>query len=777
MEEQKFKVHVQKNISFIKISKILLSRWYWVFGLTITAIGIAQLFLWLTPERYAVHALLKFEEKRTEISELINIRNLYERTSKTASERLIIQSKAVLNNAVVSLAYPVSFYQKERFRWKELYPRKPIDITILQNQQALTEGPYFEFSMLNKKKYLLAYDLDGRHYESAFFFGQVIQLYGIKFRINSSKTKACIAFKFNTTGELVRRLENALKIDELPNSNLLSLHLVDQNPVLATDLLNANLKAYLQFDKSKRLVSISQTKNFIDTLLREMAKKLQSSGQEVAAFKTEHQFLNVSENAVEQLSGYELEKYNLEFENNRLSVFQTDISHCKKTQQLLQLPSNHFKDNAIHKSISSINELLLKKQDALNFYTANAPTLLRIEGQISTLFSTLKRNIEAQKRENRMAIQNLAAIIGRIKNNFDKSPGAERILTNLQTQFNVNQKIYSYLAEKKLEAQISNAAVVPGAIIIDPADYPLNPVYPLKKNVYTLFILAGASAGMALIYLVRRLNPHIYHCETVRMLSQIPIIGIIGKVEFCASKSPKTIPMLDQPGSIFAESIRVVRSNLNFLPTPDPNKSICITSDSSGEGKSFISANLAGSLSLLGKSVLVIAADLRKPRINLIFNPDHTKGLSHYLCGQAKTHEIIAKTPYQNIDFIPSGPIPPNPSELLHTEHMKSLLRDVKTRYDYIIVDTAPIGLVTDAIPLVQLTDLTLFIIRAGVSHQEAALSPERLKREFNISHIAIVLNAFKNERLYSDYTRQDMAKTHDHTQQELQSYFNSKNK
>lgn len=781
MDEQKFKLHVQKNVSFTKILRICLSRWYWLCALTVTALGMAHLFLWFTPERYAVHALLKFEEKRTEMSELINVRNLYDRTNKTEAEKMVIQSKTVLKNAIISLQYPVSFYHKEKFSLTELYPLKPIDIMIIENLQSTNANPYFEFHRLNNHQYRLTYSLNDKDYSKEFLFGQIVYLPGLKFKIKGSQTNQPLTFKFNTTESLVQRLESALKIDELPNSNLLSLHLVAENPRLAVDLLNANLNAYLKFDKSRRLVSLSQTKNFIDTLLQEMSSNLKASGQAVSAFQARHQFLNVPANAIDKLSEYELETYSLDFENNRLSVFQASLKDYKNIQQLPQLPNTRVKENPIHKSINSINELLLKKQDALNFYTANAPIMKRIEEQITALISTLNRNIEEQKRENQLASQNLTGIITRIKNNFNQAPDAERALTDLQNHFNVNQKVYSYLAEKKLEAQISNAAVVPGAMIIDRADYPEKPVYPIKKNIYTLFVLAGAAAALVLIYILRTLNPYIYHYETVQALASVPIIGVIGAVKLKKSTDFEAIPMLDHPGSMFSESIRVIRSNLNFLPTAGVNKSICITSDSSGEGKSFISANLAASISLLGKRVLLIAADLRKPRLQLIFNPGNVKGLSHYLCGQAEIKEIIVNTPYPYIDFIPAGPIPPNPSELLHTDQMKLLLTEVKDRYDYIIIDTAPIGLVTDGIPLIQLTDITLFIIRAGVSGHESALSPEKLQREFKLQNIAIVLNAFKNDRFYGDYTRQDIARSHYHTgqpgQQQLKSYFNSKTK
>jgi capsular exopolysaccharide synthesis family protein len=216
---------------------------------------------------------------------------------------------------------------------------------------------------------------------------------------------------------------------------------------------------------------------------------------------------------------------------------------------------------------------------------------------------------------------------------------------------------------------------------------------------------------------------------------------------------------LAKPKSVFSESVRSVRTNLSFLAANKQSKTICITSEVSGEGKSFVTVNLASTLALIDKKIILIAADLRKSKMHNAFGNDNKKGLSNYLAGQCTLEEIITHDDAHNLDFIPSGPIPPNPSELLHTDKMKDLLAMLAPKYDYVLVDTAPVGLVSDAIPLIRQSDVNLFVIRSGQSQLRAAAIPERLSREYGLSNLAIVLNAFGDDALHANYYTTDYSR------------------
>jgi capsular exopolysaccharide synthesis family protein len=203
---------------------------------------------------------------------------------------------------------------------------------------------------------------------------------------------------------------------------------------------------------------------------------------------------------------------------------------------------------------------------------------------------------------------------------------------------------------------------------------------------------------------------------------------------------------------VFAESVRSVRTNLSFLASEKNSKVICITSEIAGEGKSFVSVNLASTLALIEKRVVLIGADLRRSKLHRTFQVKNDKGLSTYLSKQSQLAEITYKTELDSLDFIPAGPVPPNPSELLHSDTMKELLNQLKEKYDYILVDTAPVGLVSDSVPLIRNSDINLFVIRSGASRYNAATIPDKLTTEYSLNNVVIVLNAFGDDILHGNY-------------------------
>jgi capsular exopolysaccharide synthesis family protein len=322
----------------------------------------------------------------------------------------------------------------------------------------------------------------------------------------------------------------------------------------------------------------------------------------------------------------------------------------------------------------------------------------------------------------------------------------------LQRTYDIKEKVYSFLSEKKLESEIALSAISSGVTIVNEAPLSYQIVEPQKARIYSTSLLIGIIFSLGAIILVRVINPYIYDKETVEALTSVPIIGVVKTFPTKLDKSNKQVLSLEKPKSVFAESIRSVRTNLSFLATEKKSKVICITSEISGEGKSFMTINLASTLSLIDKKVVIIAADLRKSKMHKAFEVDNDKGLSTYLANQHQIEDVLRQTHVESLDFIPSGPNPPNPSELIQSDRMKILLDYLSERYDYVLVDTAPVGLVSDSVPLIRQSDINIFVIRSGVSRVGASTIPAKLSREFNLSNMVIILNAFSNDSLYSRY-------------------------
>lgn len=750
--------NVQQDIDYVKIVKIVVSRWYWIASTIIISLIVAYIYLWYTPETYSTSASLKFEEKKSEISELLNVRSAYDRTNKMQSEQFVIRSREVLLNAVNDLDYKISFYLKGRVRTSDIYPQKPLDIAIIEQDSAKFSRELFEYEAQDANSFKLSYQENGQEFTKTFRNGEIITVPGIKFQINNNTfnkaNNSIYCFRFNAKSSFLGRIATGLNMSETKGTNILSLSQTDINPYFATDILNAILRSYVNYDRNQKTISATQTIKFIDTLQRNMSKVVKSSGSELEQFKVTNKVLDISaagQDVMKKLTDLETEKNTLNLQGIFINQLEKEIVG-NKNLNAINYNLQGITDPMLASLLTQYNGLLLKREEALVTYKASSDVIQQIDKQILDIKSAFVSNANSQRQKNSKTTTFLDQQIASIKQTFNSIPKAERDLINLQSNFTINQKVYSYLSEKKLEAQISKAAITPGATIVDFALYNTNAISPVHKKTYTSALIIGLLTGIGLVFLVRMLNPFIYDKETIESLTTIPIIGVIRKYQDAIDEDNRQILSIKNPKSLFAESVRSVRTNLSFLAADKESKVVCITSEISGEGKSFTTVNLASTLSLIDKKVIVIAADLRRSKLHHTFKTNNLKGLSSYLSNQAELSEITFDTEVENLTFIPAGPVPPNPSELLYSDKMKALLELLTKSYDFVIVDSAPVGLVSDAIPLIRMADVNLFVIRSGASRYQAASVPERLSKEFNLSNIAIILNAFDNDILHSRY-------------------------
>jgi tyrosine-protein kinase Etk/Wzc len=746
------------RLNYLRVIQILLSRWYWIIGFMLFFFLLGYLYLTLTKPLYTAEASLKFDEKKSELTELINVRNLYDRTNKVESEKSVIRSRAVILKAKTSMDYDVSFFMKERFMTSNLYPSKPLSIDIISEQSTKFPSGLFVFTFLNEHEYSLTYQVEKVVVSKQYSYGQTVSLPGFKFRINAlhgshKRPEACY-FSFNDPHDFFLKIKQSLKIDDTQNLNVLNLKIADQNPYFAADVLNAIIAAYLTFDKAQRSVSATQTTIFIDTLLQNMSSHLKTSSLAIEKFKEEKQLFEISGDAktiIEELTKLEADKHALDLQSRLVKILLSDTKNGNSPDlNTLNANLQGVTDPQLNSLIIVFNDLLNQRKDDLETYKISSGHIREVDQKIASCRTAIHQNLHAQLKKNSSMMDYAIRNIAEVKSVLKALPKTEQKLINLQSAFNVNQKVHGYLSEKKLESQISKASVIPGAIILDSAIPNLTPISPISKNVYTIFVLLGFLTGIGIIFLKRHLNPYIFTREVIEELTKMPILGMIGKMPE-NEESEDNLHVLENPRSSFSESLRSVRTNLSFLASDKKSKIICITSEISGEGKSFTAINLAAALSVIEKKVVLVLTDLRKSE-NQTIGISSKNGLSNYLSAQSTLEEILIYSKVKNLTIIPSGPIPPNPSELLHGIKMKDLLINLKERFDYVILDTAPIGLVSDALPVLRLADINLFIIRYGISSRYAAILPDKITKEFGLSNSAIVMNGFENNNLYSQY-------------------------
>ncbi|TCC96212.1 GumC family protein [Pedobacter hiemivivus] len=748
MQEEKVQKRSDaKEIDYLKIARILLSRWYILAGSILTALLIAYAYLWFTPKTYATSGILKFEEKKSELSDLVNaMSNSGRSPASLQSEKFILQSRNLLLSAIKQLDYRISFYISGRLRDYDLYPKQPLHINLLKLDSLNFYQGAIAFKPINEKTFNLSWSASGKEVQKVCTYNTPLSIGNVGFTIKYPgpiQPNIVYMFKFNTPESLLGRVNEGLRTSEAAkNSNIVSLQQTDSNPRFAADILNAIMSGYLDYDRNQKAQSATQMIRFINEQQEYLSSKVKGSERSLEKYKQHSGIMDVNSSAsvaLSKVTELESQRSLLKIQLMAIDQLKKQISNEKHHASLnFNLEGNI--DPLLGTLISKLNDLLTDKNALLKTYNSTSETVEEVNSQIAKVKNAALQNINASNQRIQKNIAYINTQLSQVDQQVSSFPAAEKDMISLLRDFEINEKVYSFLSEKKLEAQINRSAILPGATIIEPAQVNDTPISPNVPKIYRSAIIFGLLAGLAIIAFIRILNPFIYDKESVENMTTIPIVGIIRKY---SGPSPR---------SIFAESVRAVRTNLNFLASDQKSKVICITSEVAGEGKSFVALNLSNTLALIDKKVVLIGADLRRPKLHHTFGSANSKGLSNYLVNQATVDEIIQHTDHNNLDFISSGPIPPNPSELLHHERLTGLLNELKKRYEIIMIDTAPVGLVSDSIPLICRSDINIFVIRYGKSKHNAALIPQALAKEYNLNNMAIVLNAFEENVLQSGY-------------------------
>lgn len=748
-----------QEIDYFKIGKILLSRWYWIVASVCLTTFISYTYLWYTPKTYSTSGSLKIEEKKSEVSDIITVMAAPDRgPSKIQSIVSVLQSHNVILSAIRDIDYRVSFYLSGRVRTTETYPSKPLFIQLIKFDSLNFYHDLLTYKPVNTQTFVLSYQSAGKEIENRYKYGSPITVGNTSFTIRypgAIDKNAIYLFKFNNPEDYIGRVLGGFRAGETgKNTNILSLQETDSNPQFAADILNNIMKEYVIFDKVQKAQSASQMIDFIDSQLSFLANEVKGSESSIEKYKNKTKILDVasaSNTSATKAAEIDSKKSLLKIQIIALDQLSSEITK-EKDNVTLNFVAGGTDLPELSILVSKLDGLISQRALMLKTYIPNSQQVLDVNQQILQTKLTALNNIRSIRSGLEKNVAYLDTQLAQINQTIQALPAAQRDMVSLQRDFEINDKVYSFLSEKKLEAQISRAGILPGATIIDFAQPNFNAVFPDEHDIHRTAIILGLAIGLGLIILIRVLNPFIYDKETIESLTAIPIIGVIRKHPELIDESNRQVLALSKPKSIFAESVRSVRTNLSFLASEKSSKIICITSEVAGEGKSFVAVNLSSTLSLIDKRVILIGADLRRSRLHKTFHVPNDLGLSSYLAHQNALDEIILHSDEQNLDFIVSGPVPPNPSELLHSDRMIALIAQLKLSYDVIMIDTAPIGLVSDAIPLIRMSDINVFVIRSGKSKFYAATVPQRIAQEYHLDNTVIVLNAYEEDLLHSRY-------------------------
>lgn len=422
------------------------------------------------------------------------------------------------------------------------------------------------------------------------------------------------------------------------------------------------------------------------------------------------------------------------------------ITESNEYDKIITPNTVNVENKVLDQLIGELIQLQLEKNTYLGGATNRNPFLNEVNIKIENLKKSLLEAIATSRATNALALQNIESQMKMAEKSVGALPTKEREFVGINRLYTINENIYLVLLQKRLEADLVRAAATVDSRVVNPAmlEKKLGP--ETRKN-YLIGLFAGLLLPIVLIYLIEFFRGTIENTDELERISKIPVLASVLHTE---NKEGKSTIILDKPKSALAESFRALRSNLNFVlgNNDDSNKVILVTSSIPGEGKSFCSINISLVLALSGKKVIHIAADMRKPKLYVDLAAgavDTGQGLSTYLSQLAELDQIITPSVAPMLDVIPSGPVPPNPSELLLNKRMDVLITELKKRYDMIVIDTPPIGLVSDPMNLMKYSDANLYVVRYKYTPAERIKYINKLYTDGQVGNLNFIFNDVKH--------------------------------
>jgi len=660
-------------------------------------------------------------------------------TMNADTEIGIIQSRFLAKKALEHVDFSHRYFTVRDFREIELYKDSPFKVGMLKGFDTT-----FKLYGIDKEHYRLvvdeATDKNGKEwsYDKKHTYGQEVVTTHFHLNVAKMDTFSDAFYTFIVT-QKNEPLEDVKVSQTTKRSNLLKISYEDNVPLRAQEYANALANAYIEQNIEKKAKEATLKLDFIDAQLKKINENLKNSAVKIEEFKKGANTVNLSskaESIIKQMSETEAKLEEITMQSETLNTFYKQIEKGKNLEAVSVIGIGSGNE-ALAKQIGLLQDAILKKKVLREDYTEMYPAVVKLRKQISYLKKNIIETIKNLKDRIGEQKQLLEASLEKHQKNLNTLPANERMYGQLQRKFAVNEKIYSYLLEKRSETAIVKAATVSKNRIIDLAEYPQTPIKPKRKLIVLVGLILGLIVGIALAFLRNYLDDTIQGEEDVTHAIDLPLLGSIPHIKDVG----ETLKVFSSPKSVVTEAFRSVRTNLEFMKRRGRAHVIAVTSTIGSEGKTTISTNLAAIMSIANKKTIVLNLDMRKPTLHERFNLPNQQGMSTLLAESTPLGNVIQTTAYENLDVITSGPVPPNPSELIQNDLMEKILDKLGEVYEIIILDTPPLGLVTDARTLMNLADTSIYVLRAGYSKKAFINHIKSVLKLQEIHGLSILLN------------------------------------
>lgn len=763
MEENRYKQET-KELPLREIIEQYTRYWYlFILGI-IVALVLAFIYLRYTTALYQTRATIIIKDEKSasspmEMAAFSQFGSLLSRfnTSKIDNELAIFNSKRIISKTVEELGLNIKYESVGSIKTSEIYSYTPFKVQY-QSFNELGKKvsiPKLLIEVLSNTEYKL--EAENQAIDGKYKFGEQISLPFGKITVlpNLENKENFESFFERTVLVTYRPIENValdyqgkvVIANEIKSSNVLEMSMLTPVTEKAEDFLDELVSQYNQDAIADRNEIAKNTSKFIDSRLQIITRELDSVERNKEVFKTDNRLTDIQAEAqiiLENASEFNKKQFDV---GTQLELSKTMIDYMEKSSNAELLPSNiGIQSEEVATSVNNYNQLILYRNKLMQNSTAKNPVVLNVNNQIEQMRASILGSLQNSSNALKIAMKDLNIQESTINSKIAQVPAKEKIFRGIERQQSIKEQLYLFLLQQREEASITLAATSPKAKVVDNAYSTKSPVSPKRPLIYMGSLIAGLLIPFMGIYGANLLNTKVSSRRDVeRHLPKTPIIGEIPKI-----KRSDSDLIQHNDRSIMAEAYRILRTNLQYLfinklEENDKGKTLIVTSTIKGEGKTFVAFNLALTLALTGKKVVLVGADIRNPQLQR-YLPEHlknNKGLTEYIVyGDMKVEDVILQSESnENLSIVLSGAIPPNPAELLMQKRTTTFVDELKKQFDYIIMDTAPSMLVTDTILINKLADITLYVVRAGFTDKRLLDFPQDAIDDGRLANVAMVLN------------------------------------
>ena len=769
----------EENIDVKELLFKYLIHWPWFVGAVVACLIAAWVYLYMSTPVYNISAtvLIKDDKKGGSAGMLSGLESLGLDGMVSSSQNIdneieVLRSKTIVKEVVEDLGLYISYTDEDEFPSRNMYKTSPVQVSLTPQEADLLEEPMIVKMALQPQGSMdVTVKIDDDEYQKHFeklpaVFptdkGTLAFFLTPDSVLSSKKTLEETTDLEKTTRNITATINKPLTVAKWccknmtiePTSKTTSVAVIslkNSNVQRGKDFINKLLEMYnINTNNDKNEVA-QKTAEFINERISIISKELGSTEKDLESFKRGAGITDLTSDAQIALTG------SAEYEKKRVEN-QTQINLLQDLQKYMQnegyevLPSNiGLQDLNLAAAINRYNEVLVERKRLLRTSTENNPTIINLDTSISAMKENVQVSLDRVLRGLFITKADLDREANRYSRRISEAPGQEREFVSIARQQEIKAGLYLMLLQKREENAITLAATANNAKIIDDAIADDAPVSPKRKMIYLIALVLGVGIPVGVIYLLELTKFKIEGRSDVEKLTCVPIVGDIPLTD----EKQGAIAVFENQNNLMSETFRNIRTNLQFMLEND-KKVILVTSTVSGEGKSFISANLAISLSLLGKKVVIVGLDIRKPGLNKVFNiPRKEVGITQYLANPERNLMDLVQLSdvSKNLYILPGGTVPPNPTELLARDGLDKAIETLKKNFDYVILDTAPVGMVTDTLLIGRVADLSVYVCRADYTHKNEYTLINELAEKDKLPSLCTVINGLDlKKRKYGYY-------------------------